>query len=578
MSDLSPFHQELFSFLKKNAKERTEEESFDLENDPQLQKMHRLLEVPQGASLNEIIEDYQHLFEHRGPTHIEYRWMRSFQEREFADVGLSRYFPRIYRGLPRVYHRDDPSRSHIKKNFTNLADLRRLSVDRAVLSLYEGTAKVGSIKVGILTHVLPDGLGDWTAAVETASILAAKWPSLDIHLFIATSRKLPQENGAFHVHTFFLNEVSGPVPSAIQEMDVLLQIPTRFPVAPGEKIGEYGFLESDWFHPKSGNRSMGLHVLEKGIFTPKMGRSSFAEIERKELLITLFNTETPGPIEIETYRAKNRFHLAYLASSIGGVIYLHSLLKMCERDERNIDLCCPDLKWLIKWLEEQRQIEAKAFGIKEILILFQEHSYSLPVAEKGKTVRIIHCGPLSRADMWRLISLSDDWIAIRGNHSFSEAISAKKAFFYDGLQHARYFVKDITALAENRLSGHRSALHAFRLMNQAFLWNLPEDTSEWVDESHFQREERPPWMEIALELGALLQDPDAIVGFKKFCTIVSEEHSFNSFVCHLLEKEFFRLEHPSLFEEQQQLLELYASAQISFPTLVKNLKAHIYPS
>jgi hypothetical protein len=570
---MSPFHQELFSFLKGSAERRAEEEGFDPEHDPELQKFHRTIEQPETATLDEIIEDYHHIFTARGPIHIEYRWMNSFSEKEFSDEGLSRFFPRIYRGLPRLYRKDNPSVSRIKKNFTSLASLKSLSVDRALFSLYEGKWVPEASRIGILTHVLPDGLGDWIAATETASILAAKWPSLDIHLFAVSSRELEPQEYPFEVHVFS-KETPPPI---LNQMDFLLQIPTLFPeeiilTAPVEKMGEYGFMESDWYHPKSGNRSLGLHVLEKGIFVRKMGRCSFAEIEQKALLLSLFNTETPGPVEIEAYRQTHRFHLAYLATSTGGAIYFNSLLKMWEKDKRDIDLCCPDLRWFI---EEGRQLLVQSFGVREIVVLFKEKIYRIPVSKEGKTVRILVPESLSQADMRRLLSLSDDWVAVRGNQSLSEAISAGKAFFYDGRDHARYFVKDLAALAENRLSGHPRAVIAFRQMYQAFLWNLPEDLAEWVDESYFQRQEKPPWPDIAIELGAALQDPDAIVGFKKFCRIVSEEQAFNPFLCHLVERELFHAAHPAVRGAEQQLLQLYAAGQIPFSALVKNLKVSI---
>jgi len=628
MSDLSPFHQELFSFLQQSAKRHAEEEGFDLEHDPELQKFHHLIDLQQANEFHEIVANYQHIFGERGPIHTENCWMNSFSEKEFADLGLARYFPKIYRALPRLYHREDPSRSRIKKNFTRVSDLKRLAVDRAVFSLYEGKWHTQAFKIAILTHVLPDGLGDWVAATETASLLSSKYPFLEVHLFAKAARELPKENLPFHVHVFdevprelyrnnlknrFLSAsalphnfrshsrlASGqwsltpnknfeepscqiPDPSSyfgINEMDFVLQIPTLFPAdltlnARMEKIGEYGFLESEWFHPKSGNRSMGLHVLEKGIFTRKSVQPTFAEIEQKELLVTLFGMETPGAEEIVAYRQRHQFHLAYLATPIGGAIYLHSLLKMKERDEKEIDICSPHLSWLITWLKEEKAFLAEPFGVKEVQVLFNGHTHRIPIAEKGKTVRIISPGALSVADMRRLYFLSDDWVAVRGNQSLSEAISAKKAFFYDGRDHARYLIKDLSALAENRLQGHRSALHAFRMMGQAFLWNLPEEQGTWVDESFFQRAEKLPWLDIAIDLGVTLQDSDAIVGFKKICTLISEEHSFNSFLFHLIERELFHAKNPAVRELEEKLMRLYANSEISFSTLVKNLSVGI---
>jgi len=559
--NLSPFHQELFSLLEKNAKTHAEDSEF--------QKFHHLLKE---KNLNEIVDNYQHIWNEYSSQQIEREWMSAFSEKEFIDLGLAPYFPKIYRALPRLYHRDDPSRYRIKKNFTRLSDLKRLSVDRAIFSLYEGKLETSRAKVGIVTHVLSDGLGDWIAAVEAASILAKKFPSLEIHLFALSDRELPKEDFPFQVHLFSKEDP----PMLLNEMDFLLQIPTLFPdliaLRPKvEKIGEYGFLESDWFHPKSGNRSMGLHVLEKGIFTKKIGPASFAEIEQKRLLTILFGIETPGPIEIEAYRATHQFHFAYLATPIGGMVYLVSLLKMREWDEKDIDLCSPSLDWLI----DADFSHLNAFGVKEIQIYFQQSVHRMAISEKGKTIRIICPGPITSADMKRILFLSEEWVAVRGNQSLSEAISTKKAFFYDGKEHSRYLVKDLIALAENRLKGHRGALHAFRMMGQAFIWNLPDDESEWVEESFFQKEDKLPWLTIANELGFSLQDGDTIVGFKKLSTHILEEHSFNDFLCHLVERELVHQTNPQTAQVEEELMSLYTTGEIPFSTLVKNLRTCI---
>jgi len=561
MSNLSPFHQEILGFLGSQARERMKVEGYDLNLDAEAREFQKVVEdglLP----LDEIVENYNHLFGERGPVHVECRWMGAFSEKEFAELGLGAYFPRIYRGLPRFYTRDNPTRSFIKKNFTNVGDLKRLSVDRAVFSLYEGVAPKRAWKVGIFSWVMPDGLGDWVAAVEAAKCIRAKMPWLDIHLFIVSNRELPKCE-EFPVHVYDREELA--------KMDFVLQIPTFYPELdmPTENVGEYGFLESSWFHPKSGNRSMGLHVLEKGIFIRKVQRTSFAEVKQKRLLQVLFGTELPGPAEIDAYEKRSRFHLGYLATPLGGAIYLHSLLKMWERDEKDIDVCCPDLSWFIQWIEGRGKVLEEPFGVKEIVVQLLDQRHVLPIGEKGKTLQLICPGEISLADMQRLIYLSGEWVGVRGNQSLTEAISAGKAFFYDGRDHARYLIKDIVAMAENRLSQHVSARHAFRMMGQAFLWNLPEDTNEWVDESHFQKEGRMDWFAIAAELGTSLQDPDAIAGFKKFCKICADEHAFNPFLCHLVER---GLVPPEIRETEKGLMQLYGVGKISFSTLVKNLR------
>lgn len=567
MKNLSPFHSEIVSLLQNKICD---------------QKTVVDADAADPLFLEEIVAKFQHSFDQPDHAHVEAQWMNSFSEKEFTQLRLRKYFPKIYRGLPREYHRDDPGKSRLRKNFTDLARLKNLAIDRAVCSLYEGFIPKSHTRVGIVVWVLSDGLGDWVAAQESARILSTKFPGIQMHLYAITVKtELPPAEFPTTLISYQGAETDQLL-SIEQEMDFMLQIPTYFPNSdqlfskhPMECVGEYGFLDSSWFHPQTAHRSMGLHALEMGIFTRKHPNVTFAQLEHKELLQVLFGTAMPGPTEVEAYERATRFHLGYLATPVGGAIYLHSLLKMWERDEKNIDLCSPDLGWVIQWMEQRAALNKplieKSFGLKELEIHWEGRIHRTVFAEKGKVLRIICPGILSFTDMQRLISLSGDWVGVRGNQSLSEAISSGKAFFYDGRDHSKYFMKDLVAMAENRLSGYRTALHAFRAMSQAFLWNLPDDDNTWVDDTHFQQASRPDWFEIATELGLCLQDPDAISGFKKFGLICSEERSVGPFLCHLMQRSLMQAIHPELKETETYLRQLYGAGTIQFSTLVNTL-------
>lgn len=577
MTKTSPFYQEIIALLQAKVRHRAD----DLSASAQLALAEAGALDP--SSLSFILEGYQQSSQQKQFTQVEGAWMNSFSEAEFEALGLKKYFPRIYRGLPRLYHRDNPSRSKIKQNFTDLGRLKNLSVERALFSLYDGfVPKVGT-KVGIVSWVLSDGLGDFMAAQETARILHERFPSLEIQLFAITKRSfLPSAD--FQTR---LIQYEGAEKEVIFDadfgMDLLIQIPTYFPNSETlfasqtiECIGEYGFLDSSWFHPNSRNRSMGLHALEKGIFIRKHHVVTFAELENKALLLALFGVELPGPIEVDLYLQKTQFHLAYLATTTGGSIYLHSLLKMWERDAKNIDVCSPDISWLIQWLDQRQQaglpLLEDNYGVKELVIEWDGKIHRAHVAEKGKVLRVICPGVVSFADMQRLICLSGDWVGVRGNQSLSEALSSGKAFFYDGRDHSRYLMKDLLAMAENRLSGYKQAVHAFRLLGQAFLWNLPEDLELWVDDTHFQQEGKLDPFLISKELGACLQDPDAIAGFKKLGLICAEERSFAPFVCNLVQRSLLHKQNSKLKFSEESLTELYGKGEISFSYLVEKLR------
>ena len=158
---LSPFFSEWLELLLKRCKEE--------ELDSELQEIYSM-------PLPEIFENYQHLFGAKGSIHLEKTLMEAFPLKDFIRLGLSRYYPRMYRGLPRIYHRDSPSHSAIKRNFTHLPSLKRQAVSRALFSLYSKWPAKG--KVAVFAWVMNDGLGDFAAAADAVRILRGRFPDL----------------------------------------------------------------------------------------------------------------------------------------------------------------------------------------------------------------------------------------------------------------------------------------------------------------------------------------------------------------------------------------------------------------
>ena len=357
-------------------------------------------------------------------------------------------------------------------------------------------------------------------------------------------------------------------------MRTLQEFPSSLPMPRLVAIGQYGYLESSWFHPKSGHRSMGLHFLEKGVLIRKPIHPNFSRLENKRLLLTLFGKEEPGPFEIETYLDTHQFYLAYLLTPTGGAIYLHALLYAQAQNAQPIDICTPDLDWLIGHIEKQKKarrpfLENK-FGIREVEVHYEGKVYVTRISSEGKKVRILCPGPIADADFRLLVRLSGDFVGVRGDQSFSEVVSANRAFFYDGAVHARYFVKDLLALAENRIASHRSSLSLFRGMSKAFLHTLPEETEEWVEETHFQ--EKEPWVLIAHSIGKALRDPEVVLGFRKLNQIIAEEHAFNPFLCQLVHRELAHAFSDQLAVFAEEQVSLFAHGHTSLPTLLQSLR------
>jgi hypothetical protein len=596
--NLSPFHAELLDFMRRDCLGKIAADGFDEDADPELkafQKSLGRLREDEPLLLDEIVEKYQYLFGSRGPLHLEKKLMAAFHAKDAKVHPI-----RIYRGLPRLYKRENPAESRVLKAFTHLSQLLFLAAEKEIFQLY-AEKDVEEAKVSLFSWVMGDGWGDYIAGLESIEILKERFPHLQLswvalfpkHLGSPPVPKLAKTHLIYYDKECSVFSIKGEALEILRTSDLVLQIPTFYPSfdelqnaveniafssLPPKwvSIGEYGFVESKWHHPETGNRSMGLHFLEKGIIIKPQSRQAkprFSEIESHELLQWMFNTGSPGPEEIEQYKNERHFYLAYLTSSIGGAVYLHALAKAHERDKKGIDICSPDIGWLIGHIETQTRAGFPVLELEGISVELYFQGKVLPLAKAqagNKTIRIFSPPHLTPSDFHRLIQLSGEFVAIRGNQSFSEVVSANIGFFFDGRAHVRFFLKDLLALAENRIRAHKNTLEVMRGMMKAFLYNIPIGTEEWVEETDFH--EREPWKEIALKIGAALQKPDCLEGFKKMNRIIAEEHSFNDFLCHLVQRELTHRAHPETAAIEEESIRPFREGRIPLPAAIENLK------
>ncbi|MBX7066043.1 MAG: hypothetical protein K1X28_02315 [Parachlamydiales bacterium] len=569
---LGAFYTELLELLSRNCEKQFAESGVN----PKLKELWE--DLPQNSQwpLHEIIERYQHLFVEKEPVHLEKTLLEAFPPKDFIELGLTRTYPRVYRGLPRFYLKDHPSTSQIKPNFSGLPSLKRQAAARAIFSLYSKVPARG--KVTLFTWVMNDGQGDFIAGGEVYRLLKARLPDVELRFiaFVPEDFQLPMIENAILIP--YQNDCPiSLIPEeglrCLRDSDLILQLPTYYPetaqlkqalekmqsdqpMPKFEFVGEYGFVESSRFHPKSGNYSLGLHFLEKGILTRRPCLAGWEDVQNEHL---------------KFWRVKeNRFYLAYLTSPVGGAIYLHSLLKSLENDPADIDLCVPDIGWFIGFYEKQQK-EGKSIlvwdlGVSTIEVYFQDQRHVVTIQPHGKKLRLLCPGSISQSDFRALLSLSGEWVAVRGNQSFSEAISQGKAFFYDGRDHARNFIKDFAAIAENRIGEFRGTLDCIRGMVQGFLYNIPVQDDIWVDETYFQ--ELEDWPSVALKIGLALQDSDTVAGFRAISKILVEEFSAAPFLCHLVQRALCHRHHSYLEQlEEEQVLRFIKNEQ-SFKSLI----------
>lgn len=558
MEHQSPFHIELLSYLLTDVEHRMQEGGIPHEKEWALYRdtLHAALNGGSDLAFTDLLGNYHKLIQKKD----------TLLEKSFLELCSTNHW-KVLRGLPRIYRRDNPLQSEIKKEFSHLGVLKNLASEKTSLPLYENVKLPEDAKICLFTYMLSDGWGDFIALQEAFKILKNRFPKISIQSVLCVPKhqlpSLPQSVDKNLIAVPYEGECRptafpDSAIQALQSADLVISLPTAYPyldklekffISSHKKelpkilsIGQYGFLESESFHPKSGNYSMGLHFLEKGVFIrDTVPEGNLKTLENQNLLNSLFGSQKPEQKYLEEYLSSHHLYLAYLTSPIGGAIYLHALLQWQKLKSQTIDLCTPDLKWFIEYVKIQEGQGKKSllegdFGIQKIEIHFQGNTHTRTLGSSGKTLRIICPGPLSNADFRNLMSASQEFVAVRGDQSFSEAVSSEKLFFYDGAPHARYFIKDLLALAENKLSSNKPALNFFRNMGKAFLYNLPESTTEWVEETFFQ--EKEPWAQIAASLAFSLKDPQTLQGCKALSQIIRSEYSFNKTLCHLVQRAF----------------------------------------
>lgn len=586
------FHEQLLAFLQEDLLRKKKEEGWDDRFDPQVRDysdaLSRAVRTSAPMPLDQIVEKYQHLFSGRGPVHLEQKILQAFSDSEMQRCGLPRL--RMVRGLPRQYHQNSIAISKIKSDFSYLPALLKTAGAKAIFSLYSEYPVPRNAKVTILTWVIPDGLGDFYASIHVARVIKNAFPFLEIHLFAISEKELASVDDI----SIALWDGSESQLNALRGSDLILQMPTHYPkideiqaqveriasddpMPKWESVGQYGYIESDNFHPRTKAHCMGLHFLEKGVLIRKPAESfSILDLQNAGLLRWMFGQDSVSDAVVAKYRKHHRFFLGYLFSEAGIFIYLHALLKSLENDAKDVDVCFPDASRVISYfasrIDEKKDLIEKRYGVQTIALHIGAHRAESIGPHSGKTLRIFCPETIDSTDFQRLVSFSEDFVGCRGDQSFSDAVSHNKCFFYEPRDHSRFFVKDLIALGENRISSHPSAMGILRLFGKVLDHHLPPEEGEWVDEISIQRSKMIDWMQIAEEMGTYLQDPTAHAGFKKLNRIIQEEYSCNEFFIQLTQRAICHRRRPQIERAEEREINRFIRSEQSFAISVERIR------
>jgi len=511
--------------------------------------------------LNLCLNKYKKLLETRSDLELEERLQREFPKKDFHALSLPVHtIPKIHRPLPTLDDRYQNQIEQVPGEYLDFGRLTRHYIDKALVSLYPAPKKG---KVLLFTYVMSDGLGDFSAQSAAAEVLKEKAPFLDVQFLTLLPKGVRVDFPHSGLRIEYRDEedlhfrhFSKEALELFSSADLVLQINTEYPhweglkklVRRAETLGEYGFIASTRFHPKTENRCMGLHFLEKGIFiknVPPLEGEPY--LENRELSQNLFEGKGVGD-----YQKAHRLHLAYLLTEEKMFLFLDALFTLYEKDEKPIDLVFQNIQRLLGCLQTYFHDGKDQFplltqkGIRELEIHHEGDRFIVPIAPEGKNVRFFSFDSLSPGDFQKLLAISGPFFGCRGNQTFSEAVSAGKLFFYEVQPHTQGFFKDVIALARARVAkGNR----------------VVEYLEAHLDPIHGGR-----------RMGKLLQDPKVVGALEKLGAILREEYTVGPYLCGVVSRALVHLQHPEIARKEEELTLQLIDQKIDFVSYIQEMK------
>lgn len=520
----------------------------------------------------------------------------------------STYFQPIIRGLPRQFLRKDINQSKIKPAFCNKHALIRQWLDRPLMTIYSQFLTSDPIHVVLFTWVISDGWGDLFAQFEAARVLLSSFKNIKLTLMtlIEKDRAVPSFEHPFDQHWIpFSGKINRDLVyqafshtqlQHLSEADVILEIPTPFPHMQQVlnqltdfptyiRLGEHSLSDTAYYHPETKARCMGLHFLEKGIFTkepssnPSLDNIHLNNAKLQDLLFASFP-------DIKTFQQAHSLQIAYTKTYRGLFLYLTALLTSLEDDVRDIDICFFQMQLMIHLIINKFQDPSsleypllKNWNISRIVIYDQKNQASLFISPKGKIVRLINCAPLNHDDFLQLVSLTDRLIGATGDQSVLEAISSGKPFFFDPPGFKRPFLKDLILIAKKKLPEHPILTQFFQLCFKP----LEQSSAEWIPEDDlpiFQDcigIDEVSDLAIAKKLGNLLKNPAIIPAFQALKEHLYHSYPLQPILCGLINRAFLLRQQPELAELEENQIQKFLEGSQSLDETLNGFFDILYP-
>lgn len=341
-----------------------------------------------------------------------------------------------------------PQQSHLKEN------LQRFLLRRLFQPLYLAHSPKAQGSLFFVSHILPDGIGDYYALLQSAQVLKNAHPHLNVEAVYLCHSNLPQIDPTLAPDQIYPFQNS-PLLETILEgklSENLLQLEqdqetfrkaglTEFLTETEQKIAATALYQKMQKSLAIVHIALALNTFENPLLAPKslyfaeagnfqgignllkynwfsMGLQPFEE--------GLFLKESPQSNPDKTQ------HVGYFAKpSLQPLIFLYLIALQQKNDPRSISLFTTPLKqqmdFNIPFLKEQ--------GIARVTL--QEKTLLETGLKSSKTLMILPILPLPHADFKRLLASSGPIVGCTGDGSLSNCLAANKIPFYELRKHKK---------------------------------------------------------------------------------------------------------------------------------------------
>ncbi|MBY0530257.1 MAG: hypothetical protein K2P51_08760 [Rhabdochlamydiaceae bacterium] len=541
------------------------------------------------SELESFLEKNPQYHPHTSDPDLEHDLEQALSKEDLKSLGLaeSALFP-ILRRLPRMHLQTDPEKTRIKSPFRSLPHLKRLLITKALAQLYLCYPIENPFSMILFTWVIADGWGDYYTQKHIARLLSNTYPHLNLTLvtLIHEEKQIPSETEWNEIILRYSGEINQPINyqpfskhlcTQFQAADLVLEAPTPFldlfRYAAREKtlrIGEHSALRSYPYHPRTGAYSMGLHFLETGILCKEL------TTER------CFHEGQFSMLYEKSYWDTHTFNCGYTKTIRSTYLYLLTLCHLLRKTPKDCDICMLHMPHLSVVLDKYFTTPASRgsqfllrCSVKEIQIYEKGKCTHIPIAEKGKLLRLYATERLSQSEAITLMKFSQHLIGCTGDQSLLEAIATKIPFFYDPPPLKRQFLSDLHWIASSRISERLAKFFDLQLNNP----DLPLGPIDngWISEEdlricsdrlslHEDTEEK-----IAISLANHLENPNLSSDFKTLHEILQTEYAFEPFLLGLINRTWLHLRNPALAAFESQEINAFATGGQNGKTTLGNI-------